>query len=56
MADATEPTFHNPDTVAPPLGAYSHVAILPAGAELIASSGQVGNTPTARPRRAGSPI
>ena len=37
--------FSNPDTVAPPLGAYSHVASLPAGARLIAIAGQVGNAP-----------
>src|SRR4051794_6934537 len=39
------PTFVNPDTVAPPIGAYSHVAVVPAGAELIAFAGQVGNAP-----------
>jgi enamine deaminase RidA (YjgF/YER057c/UK114 family) len=39
----SQPTFVNPETVAPPIGAYSHVAIVPAGAELIAFAGQVGN-------------
>lgn len=39
------PKFTNPDTVAPPLGAYSHVATVPAGAALIALAGQVGNAP-----------
>jgi len=41
MTDA--PSFANPDTVAPPIGAYSHVARVPAGATLIAFAGQVGN-------------
>jgi enamine deaminase RidA (YjgF/YER057c/UK114 family) len=41
----TSPTFTNPATVAPPLGAYSHVALVPAGATLIALAGQVGNAP-----------
>lgn len=41
----TGPTFRNPATVAPPLGAYSHVVNVPAGAELIVLAGQVGNAP-----------
>jgi enamine deaminase RidA (YjgF/YER057c/UK114 family) len=45
MTDTSLPTFHNPDTVAPPIGAYSHVAIAPAGARLVAFAGQVGNAP-----------
>lgn len=45
MDASRQPTFANPDTVAPPIGAYSHVAIVPSGAELIAFAGQVGNAP-----------
>ena len=45
MADESGPRFNNPDTVAPPLGAYSHVAVAPEGAALIALAGQVGNAP-----------
>lgn len=32
----------NPETVHPPLGAYSHTAKVPAGAEWLALAGQVG--------------
>ncbi|USG65965.1 RidA family protein [Brevibacillus ruminantium] len=32
----------NPDTVAPPIGSYSHLSILPRDAELLVLSGQVG--------------
>jgi len=39
------PRFTSPDTVAPPLGAYSHVAVVPAEATLVALAGQVGNAP-----------
>ena len=45
MASRSTPTFNNPETVAPPLGAYSHVAVVPEGATLIALAGQVGNAP-----------
>lgn len=45
MADESGPRFNNPDTVAPPLGAYSHVAVVPEGSTLIALAGQVGNAP-----------
>ena len=34
--------FDNPASVAAPVGAYSHAAIVPQGAELIAIAGQVG--------------
>ena len=37
--------FNNPETVAPPIGAYSHVAVVPEGSTLIAFAGQVGNSP-----------
>lgn len=37
--------FTNPDTVHAPLGLYSHVAIVPAGTELIYLSGQLGVRP-----------
>jgi len=36
--------FENPRAVAPPVGAYSHVAVVPEGGELIAIAGQVGLT------------
>ena len=45
MTEETGPRFSNPGTVAPPLGAYSHVAIVPEGSSLIALAGQVGNAP-----------
>ena len=38
-------TRDNPDTVAPPLGAYSHVTIVPPGSRLLVLAGQVGNRP-----------
>jgi enamine deaminase RidA (YjgF/YER057c/UK114 family) len=38
-------TFLNPSTVHAPLGAYSHFAVVPAGAELVFLSGQVGMRP-----------
>jgi 2-iminobutanoate/2-iminopropanoate deaminase len=38
-------TFLNPPTVHAPGGAYSHSAVVPAGAELIFISGQVGVRP-----------
>lgn len=33
----------NPDTVAPPVGRYSHLAVVPAGSDLLFLAGQVGN-------------
>lgn len=45
MTDTALPTFTNPDTVAPPIGPYSHVAQAPAGARVVAFAGQVGNAP-----------
>ena len=39
------PVFENPPSVAPPIGAYSHVARVPAGSELIVLAGQVGMMP-----------
>ena len=33
----------NPSTVAPPIGPYSHLLVIPAGAELLVMAGQVGN-------------
>ena len=38
-------TFLNPPTVHAPVGAYSHSAVVPAGAELIFLSGQIGVHP-----------
>ena len=35
-------TFLNPPDVHPPLGPYSHTAVVPAGAQLIFVAGQVG--------------
>jgi ribosomal-protein-alanine N-acetyltransferase len=32
----------NPDNVAPPIGAYTHLSIIPRGSELLVLSGQVG--------------
>jgi enamine deaminase RidA (YjgF/YER057c/UK114 family) len=37
--------FSNPDSVHPPLGIYSHTAVVPAGARLLYLSGQVGVRP-----------
>jgi 2-iminobutanoate/2-iminopropanoate deaminase len=39
------PEFFNPDTVAPPVGAYSHGAFVKAGSDLLYVSGQVGVAP-----------
>jgi enamine deaminase RidA (YjgF/YER057c/UK114 family) len=38
--------FENPSGMAPPVGAYSHVAIVPPGSELVVLAGQVGNDPS----------
>ena len=35
-------TLRNPDTIHPPLGAYSHQVEIPAGARWLAMAGQVG--------------
>lgn len=35
--------IRNPGTVAPPLGRYSHLAVVPAGSDLLYLAGQVGN-------------
>ena len=43
MTNSTLPTFANPGSIAPPLGRYSHVAVAPAGARILAIAGQVGN-------------
>jgi enamine deaminase RidA (YjgF/YER057c/UK114 family) len=32
----------NPETVSPPIGAYTHLSIIPRGADLLVLSGQVG--------------
>ncbi len=37
--------FSNPHGVLPPLGLYSHVAVVPAGTELVFLSGQLGVRP-----------
>ncbi len=36
----------NPTDVAPPIGAYSHTTVVPAGSELIVFAGQIGNDAT----------
>ena len=33
----------NPSTVAPPIGPYSHLVVIPPGAELLVMAGQVGS-------------
>ena len=38
------PTRRNPDTIHPPIGAYSHQVEVPAGARWLAVAGQVGRT------------
>lgn len=38
----------NPDTVHPPIGAYSHQVEVPTSARLVAIAGQVGRTPDGR--------
>lgn len=38
-------TFVNPGTVHAPVGAYTHMAVVPAGTELVFISGQVGMKP-----------
>jgi 2-iminobutanoate/2-iminopropanoate deaminase len=35
-------TYRNPASVPPPIGRYSHVAVVPAGADLLVFAGQVG--------------
>lgn len=39
------PVFRNPTEVAPPLGHYSHLAIVPAGTRLLVLAGQTGHAP-----------
>lgn len=36
-------TRKNPETVAPPIGTYTHLTVVPRGADLLVLSGQVGN-------------
>jgi 2-iminobutanoate/2-iminopropanoate deaminase len=38
-------TISNPDSVAPPVGSYSHLAIVKAGTDLLFVAGQVGMRP-----------
>lgn len=38
-------TAWDPDTLAPPIGRYSHLVRVPAGHDLVYISGQVGSTP-----------
>ncbi len=38
-------SFHSPETVLPPYGAYSHAAVASAAASLVFTAGQVGETP-----------
>ena len=39
---ASKPEFSNPEGVHAPLGLYSHTVVVPAGAELLFLSGQIG--------------
>jgi ribosomal-protein-alanine N-acetyltransferase len=41
-ATSMKVTRKNPGDVAPPIGAYTHLSIVPSGAELLVLSGQVG--------------
>lgn len=43
LAAALQVAIKNPAEVAPPVGAYSHMAVVPAGSELVVIAGQVGN-------------
>jgi 2-iminobutanoate/2-iminopropanoate deaminase len=43
--DGVKPRRWNPETVAPPLGRYSHVADVPAGHRLVFLAGQLGVAP-----------
>jgi 2-iminobutanoate/2-iminopropanoate deaminase len=45
LAAKTGLRFENPTGMAPPVGAYSHVAIVPAGSELVVLAGQIGADP-----------
>lgn len=44
MPDETKNSVRilNPDNVAPPIAAYSHLAVIPSGTELLVIAGQVG--------------
>jgi enamine deaminase RidA (YjgF/YER057c/UK114 family) len=45
MAEPAAIRFTNPPAVAPPLGHYSHLAVVPAGARLLVLAGQTGHAP-----------
>ena len=45
MTGQRKVAFRNPPTIAPPLGIYSHVAVVPPGSALIVVAGQVGCDP-----------
>ena len=42
---ASAQEISNPSTVAPPIGRYSHLAVVPAGSDMLYVAGQVGNAP-----------
>jgi len=42
MIDLPQADISNPAVVAAPIGAYSHLAVIPPGAELLVLAGQVG--------------
>ncbi|MES2058790.1 MAG: RidA family protein [Pseudomonadota bacterium] len=44
-AAASAQEISNPSTVAPPIGRYSHLAVVPAGSDMLYVAGQVGNAP-----------
>lgn len=44
-AAASAQEMSNPSTVAPPIGRYSHLAVVPSGPDMLYVAGQVGNAP-----------
>jgi 2-iminobutanoate/2-iminopropanoate deaminase len=45
MPESKKVTFSNPEGVAPPIGKYSHIAVVPKNFDLIVLAGQIGNEP-----------
>jgi enamine deaminase RidA (YjgF/YER057c/UK114 family) len=44
-AAASAQEISNPSTVAPPIGRYSHLAMVPSGSDMLYVAGQIGNAP-----------
>ena len=44
MAQKPTTAFSSPDVIAPPIGAYSHIAVVPKDYELVVLAGQIGNS------------